>query len=115
MDKRKYLVIRKTAVDVRKSCWEDVTSILSSWNLRQMVKVNQTTMTITFPNESVIMFSGLDDSERIKSIPNITDIVVEEASEISFEDFSQLKQRLRGKGKLRNQIVLQSNPISKAN
>lgn len=115
MEKRKYLVIRKTAVDVRKSCWEDVTSILSSWKLKQYVKINQTTMTITFPNESLIMFSGLDDSERIKSIPNISDVIVEEASEINFEDFSQLKQRLRGKGKLRNQIVLQSNPISKAN
>ena len=115
MEKRKFLVLRKTAVDVRKSCWADVTSILSSWNLRSIVKVNQTSMTITFPNESMIMFSGLDDSERIKSIPNITDIIVEEASEINFEDFSQIKQRLRGSGRLKNQIVLQSNPVSKAN
>lgn len=115
MDKRKYLIIRKTAVDVRKSCWEDVNTILSSWNLRQHVKVNKSTMTITYPNGSVMIFTGLDDSERIKSIPNITDVVVEEASEINYEDFSQIKQRLRGRGTLRNQIVLQSNPISKAN
>ena len=61
------------------------------------------------------MFSGLDDNERIKSIPNISDVIIEEASEISYDDFSQLKQRLRGKGKLKNQMVLMSNPISKAN
>ena len=115
MDKRKYLITRKSAVDVRKSCWEDVNSILSSWNLRQFVKINKTTMTITFPNESVMLFTGLDDSEKIKSIPNISDAIIEEASEISFDDFSQIKQRLRGKGKLKNQIVLQTNPISKAN
>ena len=72
-------------------------------------------MTITFPNESVMLFTGLDDSEKIKSIPNISDAIIEEASEISFDDFSQIKQRLRGKGKLKNQIVLQTNPISKAN
>lgn len=62
-----------------------------------------------------MLFMGLDEPEKTKSIPNITDIVVEECSEINLDKFSQLRQRLRGKGKLRNQVVMQCNPVSKAN
>ena len=72
-------------------------------------------MQITFPNESKMIFTGLDEADKIKSIPQITDIVIEECSEINLDKFSQVKQRLRGKGKLRNQIVLMCNPVSKAN
>ena len=32
-DKRKYLVIRKSATDLRKSCWEDLTSTLKHLSL----------------------------------------------------------------------------------
>lgn len=58
---------------------------------------------------------GIDDFEKVKSIPNITDVIIEEASEVTLDDFSQLKMRLRGNGVLRNQVVLMTNPISKAN
>ncbi len=114
-DKRKYLVLRKHATDVRRSCWEDVKSILSSWKILDRVKVNSTLMTMEFPNGSIIMFTGCDDPEKLKSIPNITDAIFEEASEFSPTDLDVVKVRLRGKGQLRNQIILQTNPISKAN
>ena len=72
-------------------------------------------MTIEFVNGSQIVCMGLDDPEKAKSIPSITDIIVEECSEINFDKYSQLRQRLRGVGKLRNQLVMMTNPISKAN
>lgn len=73
-------------------------------------------MIITFPNGSEMLFTGCDDVEKLKSIPNITDAVFEEASEFSPNDFDQVKIRLRGSGeKFRNQIVLMTNPISKVN
>ena len=115
LDKRKYIILRKHAVDVRRSCFEDVKTILSKWNLLPHVTINTSLMTITYPNGSVMLFSGCDDVEKLKSIPNITDAIFEEASEFSPTDFDGLKIRLRGKGRLKNQIVLQSNPVSKAN
>lgn len=115
IDRRKYLILRKHAVDVRRSCFEDVKSILSKWGMLGLVTINSSLMTITFQTGSVMLFTGCDDVEKLKSIPNITDIVFEEASEFSPEDFDALKIRLRGRGKLKNQIVLQSNPVSKAN
>ena len=62
-----------------------------------------------------MLFMGLDSEQKVKSVPGITDIIVEECSEIDLDTFSQLKQRLRGYGVLKNQIVLQTNPISKIN
>lgn len=114
-DCRKYIILRKHAVDVRRSCFEDVKTILSKWNMLSLVNINTSLMTIKFSNGSLMLFSGCDDVEKLKSIPNITDAIFEEASEFSPTDFDQLKIRLRGKGKLKNQIILQSNPVSKAN
>lgn len=114
-DCRKYVVVRKSATDLRRSCWEDFNNTLAQFRIKGLCKLNNTNMTCEMPNGSSFLFMGLDDSEKIKSIPNITDAVIEEASEITFDDFSQIKMRLRGKGRLRNQIVLMTNPISKAN
>lgn len=115
LDKRKYIILRKHAVDVRRSCFEDVKTILTQWNLLSLVSINTTLMTIKFLNGSEMIFTGCDDVEKLKSIPNLTDAIFEEASEFSPVDFDQLKIRLRGKGRLSNQIILQSNPVSKAN
>lgn len=114
-DKRKYLVIRKSATDLRRSCWVDLQNTLQQFKITSLCKVNITNMTIGLPNGSSFILMGIDDYEKVKSIPGITDVIIEEASEITFDDYSQLKMRLRGKGKLRNQIVLMTNPISKAN
>ena len=37
----------------------------------------------------------MDDSEKIKSIAGITDIICEEATELTLDDVSQLDLRLR--------------------
>lgn len=70
-------------------------------------------MTIVGPNGNSIIFRGLDDREKIKSIKDITGMWIEEASELTEEDFDQLDLRLRGQH-LKNykQIILTFNPIS---
>ena len=115
IDKQKYLILRKSAVDMERSCWTDIMAQLERWQIKDKVKINKTLKMIEYPNGSQMLFMGLDDQQKIKSIPDITQIVVEEATEITFDDYSQIKQRLRGRGKLRNQIVLMCNPVSKAN
>jgi phage terminase large subunit len=56
----------------------------------------------------------MDDSEKIKSINNITDIFIEEASELSLEEVTQLDLRLRGNAE-DLQMYFAYNPVSKAN
>lgn len=111
---RKCLVIRKVGNTLRDSVFALFVSVLADWQLFDKCKINKTLLEITLPNGSLIIFKGLEDAEKIKSIANIDDIVVEECTEITLDEFSQLNLRLRSKNKY-NQIHLMFNPISKAN
>lgn len=112
--KRKILVVRKTLVSQKDSCWQLILDLLSKWHLTQYCKIRYSDYNIELPNGSLFLFKGLDDSERIKSIVGITDEWLEEATELSEEDFEQLNLRLRANSGLL-QVFLSFNPISKAN
>lgn len=111
---RKVLVIRKVGTTLKDSVFALIVEQLKKWKLYQYCNINQTTYTITLPNGSVFLFKGLDDSEKIKSIADITDIWVEEGTECTKDDFDQLDLRLRA---LVDdlQIFISFNPVSKAN
>ena len=111
---RKILVIRKYGTTIKDSVFQLFIDILRKWNLYDVCKINLSTYTITLPNGSVILFKGLDDSEKIKSITDISDIWCEEATELTEDDFTQLDLRLRSMiGSL--QLIVSFNPISKVN
>lgn len=111
---RKCLVVRKVNNTLRDSCFALVKSILSEWQLYEQCKINKTDLTIELPNGSHFIFKGMDDPEKIKSIANIDDIVIEECTEIDEFDFDQLGLRLRSKNPY-NQIHCMFNPVSKSN
>ena len=112
--KRKVLVIRKYGTTLKDSVFQLIQDNLSKWGLLAHCKVNLTTYSVILPNGSMFIFKGMDDSEKIKSITDITDIWCEEATELSEDDFTQLDLRLRANaGKL--QLICSFNPVSKAN
>ena len=112
--KRKVLIIRKYATTLKDSVFQLFIDQLKKWKIYKFCKVNMSTYTITLPNESVLLFKGLDDPEKIKSITDITDIWCEECSELSLDEFTQLDLRLRAQsGNL--QIFVSFNPVSKQN
>ena len=111
---RKVLVIRKVGNTLRDSVFALFRSLIADWHLYDKVEIRETLLTISFPNGSQILLKGLDDSEKIKSIANIDDIFVEEATEISKDEFDQLDLRLRSKNPY-NQIHVCFNPVSKSN
>ena len=113
-DKRKVLIVRKTLNSQKDSCWRLILEQLSQWQIRSLCKVRITDFTIELPNGSTLLFKGLDDSERIKSIVGITDIWIEEATELIEEDFDQLDLRLRARAS-DLQMFVSFNPISKVN
>ena len=112
---RKILLIRKVGTSIKDSIWSLTLELLCKGGLTPTIKaVNKSDLTIDFINGSRMLFKGLDDREKIKSINGITDIVIEEATEINLDDFTQLKLRLRSPLP-NNQIHLMFNPVSKAN
>lgn len=78
------------------------------------ISYNISSLHITLSNGSEFIFKGIDNPEKIKSINAITDIVIEEATEINLNDFIQLNLRLRPRENC-PQIYLMFNPISRAN
>lgn len=111
---RKCLVVRKVSNTLRESIFALFKSVLGDWQLYEQCKVNKTDMTIELPNGSSFIFKGIDDPEKIKSIANIDDIVVEECTEVDEFDFDQLDLRLRSQNGLL-QIHCMFNPVSKSN
>lgn len=108
----RWLVCRKVARTLRESCFEQLCGQIGEYYPDAGAKINESGMSITFANGSKILFAGLDDVEKLKSIYNITGIWIEEASELKESDFNQLNIRLRGKTKYYKQIILTFNPIS---
>ena len=112
--KRKVLVIRKIQRTIKDSIFSVMISHLHSSGMFEACRVNRSDLEIELPNGSIFLFKGLDDPEKIKSIDGITDIVIEEGTELTEDDFTQLNLRLRANVDWL-QIYIFFNPISKKN
>ena len=112
---RKILVLRKVGATVRDSVFADVQATLSYFGILNMCKINMSAFRIELPNGAEVIFKGMDNPEKIKSIKGISDVVMEEASEFTLDDYTQLTLRLRDKAHKQKQIYLMFNPVSKAN
>lgn len=108
----KVLVCRRYATTLRNSCFSLFKEILSKWQLTKYVKIKETDMSITFPNGSQIIMTGLDEETKLLSLTNISSIWVEEAFEVEKPKIEQLNLRMRGQAS-NQQIFLSWNPISK--
>lgn len=115
---RNTLVVRKTSNSIKSSCFNEIISKINDFNLSQYFKVSMSDFTITCVlNKKQILFKGLDDVEKIKSIKPLdgvlTDIWIEEATQASYDDYKLLDKRLRGMSKFVKRITLTFNPILK--
>ena len=113
--KMNLLVVRQTGNTNRNSTFALFKQVISQWGVSKQFKINESDLRIKCANGNEIIFSGLDDTEKLKSVTfesgELTDIWVEEATETLEEDINQLKVRLRG-GKSKKQIVLSFNPVN---
>ena len=107
----RFLVCRKVARTLRESCFAQLRGQIAEHYPDAGAVVNRGDLRIAFPNGSEILFAGLDDVEKLKSIYDITGIWIEEASELLEADFNQLDIRLRTQCPYYLQIILTFNPI----
>ena len=109
----KFLVVRKVAATLRHSVYALFKELIYQESLQELFKFNESSLEITnVLNGNKIIFKGLDDPEKIKSIAGITGIWIEEATELNEEDLEQLNLRLRGETKHYKQIIITFNPVS---
>ena len=109
----KFLVIRKVAATIKNSVFSLFCQIINDEGLSAEFSVNKSDFTITCKrNGNSIIFSGLDDVEKIKSIAGISGMFVEEATELTETDWNQLQLRIRGYHKNYVQFILAFNPVT---
>jgi len=112
---RNFLVVRKVAGTLRTSFYAEMKKARSKFRLTNNIKSRETDLEMTGPNGTKVYFRGLDDVEKIKSItvPKgvITDLIIEEATEITVSDYNLLLTRLRGKSKYVKRVTLMYNTI----
>lgn len=113
--KMNLLVVRQTGNTNRNSTFALFKQVIRQWNMSTLFKINESDLRIKCVNDNEIIFSGLDDTEKLKSVTfesgELTDVWIEEATECLEEDINQLKVRLRG-GTSDKQMVLSFNPVN---
>lgn len=111
--KMNLLVIRQTGNTNRDSTFALFKQIVNEWKVDSLFHI--TDLRIRCANGNEIIFRGLDDAEKLKSVTfengELTDVWIEEATETQEADVNQLKVRLRG-GTSEKQMVLSFNPVN---
>ncbi len=112
---RNLLIVRKVQRTLHASCWNEVLKAMRRLRAQGLFKVSRSDLTMTVRRTGAqIMFAGLDDAEKIKSITPLngalTDVWIEEATECEFEDLKQLDKRLRGPSRFEKRVTLSFNP-----
>ena len=114
-----YLVCRNVGNTIKKSVFNQIVKSINNMCLAMFYRINKSDMTITCTrNGKQILFAGLDDVEKLKSITPENGVLervwIEEATEIKREAFLQLKKRLRGRTDKHKGIILTFNPVLKS-
>ena len=101
-------IIRKVGATIKDSVYAEYLDFFTRNNIP--VGVNKTDKEITLPNGSRIRGFGLDDAEKLKSLKGATIIHVEEANEITEDDFDSIDAGLSPSNHP-GRIFLTHNPV----
>lgn len=125
-EKRTALVVRQVRETIKESCFALFKEILEKMDLlsdiqaRYNSKTNgrviaiSSPMEIRFPNGSRIIFRGMDNVEKIKSIHGVSIVWMEECTEIRYDAYTELLGRIR-EPKVSLHFILTFNPVGKEN
>lgn len=112
--KRKSLIFRKESTQLKDSVisliWNE---IIEGWGIKHLFSYNKTDRNITcLATGSIMMFRGLDDPDKIKSVAGVKSVWMEEADGYDQKDFEQVNLRVRGIEDI--QITLTFNPVDES-
>ncbi len=113
---RNTLVVRQVADRIRNSCYNEIIKAIRRMGIGHLFVFRLDSITCACSGAQ-ILFSGLDDAEKVKSVTPaqgvLTDIWMEEATEIAWESFRQLDKRLRGESPFAKRVTMTFNPCNR--
>lgn len=115
---RNTLVVRRVGRTLKTSVVNEVNKAIHRLGLQPWFSWRESDLVMDcLPTGRQIIFRGLDDPEKMKSITPargpLTDVWVEEATECARGDLKQLDKRLRGISPLPKRLTMTFNPISR--
>lgn len=115
--KRRILFVKKVAASIKDSLWQLTLDELETFNVISHCKINSSTYNITLPEpyQSVFLFKGFDDENKAKSIQGLTDCFIDEADQLTYEDFDNIDKSIRHATAPDQQIYLAFNPAPMQN
>lgn len=113
-----WLCCRNVAKTIRSSTFNEVSKAILTMGFARYFSISKSDMVITNRiNGKQILFVGLDDTEKVKSITPASGVLerifIEEATEIKYDAYKQLTKRLRGRTEHSKCVIMAFNPILK--
>lgn len=116
-EKRMILLMRKTTASCKFSVWKELKEAVERMKLTKYFTFYESDYSaVCSLTGTVFKCSGLDIAEKIKGFSEISDVLLEEATEFTPEDFELIDGTVRSvKYLLPLNVILLFNPVSKAN
>ena len=115
-EKRNILLMNKNTNKVVDGVWRELNNAIDEFKLRPYFKFNKTEFRATcILNGTQFRCLGLDDPERIKGFADISDVLLDEATNFTMDDFELIDGTIRSpKYNLPLQVYVSFNPVSKS-
>lgn len=116
-ERRMILLMRKTTVSCKWSVWKELKEAVARYKLTPFFEFKESDYSAVCKlNGTMFKCCGLDDAEKIKGFSEISDVLLEEATEFTPEDVDLIDGTVRSVlYTLPLQIYFCFNPVSKAN
>jgi phage terminase large subunit len=109
--KSRTIVARKVAATMRQSVFELLRKRIRDIGAQELFTINKTEMLFSCQAGEIILV-GLDDADKLKSIYDPTDAWIEEADQVTQDDFEEIDRRIRSVTGRPPKITLTFNPTS---
>lgn len=116
-EQRTILLMRKVYRKCKDSVWAELKAALDRMKVRKYFDLYEGEYrAVCKLNGTVFKCEGLDEAEKIKGFSEISDVLLEEATEFSLEDFELIDGTVRSvKYNLPLNLYILFNPVSKQN
>ena len=116
-EKRMILLMRKTTANCKFSVWKELKEAVARFQLNQYFTFYESDYSaVCTLNGTIFKCLGLDIAEKIKGFSEVSDVLLEEATEFTPEDVDLIDGTVRSiKYSLPLQLYFCFNPVSKAN
>lgn len=116
-EKRMILLMRKTTANCKFSVWKELKEAVARMGLtKHFIFYESDYSAVCKLNGTMFKCTGLDEAEKIKGFSEISDVLLEEATEFTPEDVDLIDGTVRSiKYTLQLQLYFLFNPVSKAN